>query len=425
MTDTLYTGISQLVTPRPGPQRGRAMRELSVLEDAALLVSGGLVRWVGRRAEALGAADKRDLGGVAVVPGLVDPHTHAVWAGDRLADFEARVEGVPYETVLARGGGIRSTMRATAAVSRDELVALARPRLQALRESGATTVEVKSGYGLDFEAELRMLEAVRELAAEFTLVPTLLIHVPPTKGRKDYVHGVINSLIPQVAERRTPSVWFQARSEEELFPTLAPPLASAVDVFCEKEAFSVAETRAILEAARAHGLATKLHADQFHAIGGTELACELGALSVDHLEASGPAQIAALAASSTVATVLPGVTLHLGLPAAPARALVDAGACVAVGTDLNPGSSPVFSSQLALALAVRLCGLTPAEALTACTVNAAAALGLSDRGALAPGGRADFLTLHSADWRDLAYTLGASPVRGVYVGGQPVKETPL
>lgn len=404
MTDTLYTGISQLVTPHPGPQRGRAMRELTMLEDAALLVSGGLIRWVGRWADAPRAADERDLGGVAVVPGLVDPHTHAVWAGDRLADFEARVEGVPYETILARGGGIRSTMRATAAASRDELVALARPRLQALRESGATTVEVKSGYGLDFEAELRMLEAVRELGVEFTLVPTLLIHVPPTEGRAEYVRAVCEKLIPDVSQEN---------------------LAQAVDVFCEKEAFSVEETRQILEAAKAHGLATKLHADQFHAIGGVELACELGALSVDHLEASGPAQVAALAASPTVATVLPGVTLHLGLPAAPARALVDAGACVAVGTDLNPGSSPVFSSQLALALAVRLCGLTPAEALTACTVNAAAALGLSDRGALVPGARADFLALHSADWRDLAYTLGASPVRGVYVGGQPLKEAEL
>ncbi|MEW6420166.1 MAG: amidohydrolase family protein, partial [Deinococcota bacterium] len=162
--------------------------------------------------------------------------------------------------------------------------------------------------------------------------------------------------------------------------------------------------------------------DQFHALGGTELACEMKALSVDHLEASGEAQIAALAGSRTVATVLPGVTLHLGLRAAPARRLVDAGACVAVGTDLNPGSSPLFSMGLALALAVRLNGLTPAEALTACTVNAAAALGLTDRGALVAGQRADFLALHSPDWRDLAYTLGASPVRDVFVGGQNIKK---
>ncbi|NTY02273.1 imidazolonepropionase [Deinococcus sp. JMULE3] len=396
MTETLFTNISQLVTPARDVQRGAAMRDLKVIPDAAMLVSGGVIRWVGPRADAPGNAQEHDLGGVAVVPGLIDPHTHAVWAGDRLADFEARVQGVPYEEILARGGGIRSSMRATGAASVNELVALARPRLEALRSSGATTIEVKSGYGLDFDAERRMLHAVRVLQTEFELVPSLLIHVPPTEGRAEYVQAVCHDLIPGVAR---------------------DGLATAVDVFTEREAFTVDETRAILQAAKTHGLQTKLHADQFHAIGGTELACELGALSVDHLEASGPAQIAALAASNTVATILPGVTLHLGLPAAPGRALIDAGAAVAVGTDLNPGSSPVFSTQLALALAVRLCRLTPAEALTAGTVNAAAALGLSDRGALTPGQRADFLALHSPDWRDLSYTLGANPVRNVFVDG--------
>ncbi|THF88694.1 imidazolonepropionase [Deinococcus sp. KSM4-11] len=399
MTETLFTNISQLVAASPGAQRGAAMRNLTLVSDAALLVAEGRIVWVGPRAEAPGTEQEHDLGGVAVVPGLVDPHTHAVWAGDRLADFEARVQGVPYEEILARGGGIRRSMQATGAASVDELVALARPRLAALHASGATTIEVKSGYGLDFAAELRMLEAVRTLQTEFQLQPTLLIHVPPTEHRAEYVQGVCHDLIPRVAREG---------------------LAAAVDVFCEKEAFTVEESRAILEAAMAAGLRTKLHADQFHAIGGTELACELGALSVDHLEASGPAQIAALAAANTVATIMPGVTLHLGLPAAPGRALIDAGAAVAIGTDLNPGSSPVFSAQLALALAVRLCRLTPAEALTACTVNAAAALGLSDRGALAPGQRADFLTLHSHDWRDLPYTLGTNPVRDVWVGGQLV-----
>ncbi len=398
MTETLYTNIAQLVTARPGPQRGAAMRDLQVIPDAALLVREGVIAWVGERTAAPAAAHTHDLGGVAVVPGLTDPHTHAVWAGDRLADFEARISGVPYEEILARGGGIRSTMRATAAASVEDLIALARPRLQALRASGVTTAEVKSGYGLDFGAERRMLAAVRALQPEFGLVPTLLIHVPPTEARTEYVQGVCDELIPQVAREG---------------------LAGAVDVFCEKEAFTVPETRQIFTAARAQGLKLKLHADQFHAIGGTELACELGALSVDHLEASGAAQVAALAASDTVATVLPGVTLHLGLPVAPARALIDAGAILAVGTDLNPGSSPLFSAQLALALAVRLNGLTPAEALTAGTVNAAHALGLTDRGALAPGQRADFLALHSADWRDLTYTLGGNPVRDVFTGGTP------
>ncbi|AXH00289.1 imidazolonepropionase (plasmid) [Deinococcus wulumuqiensis] len=396
MSETLFTGISQLVTPRPGPQRGAAMRELNMTEDAALLVKDGVIHWVGPAAQAPTAPETVDLGGRAVVPGLVDPHTHAVWAGDRLADWEAKLQGATYEEILARGGGIRSTMRATAAADIAELVALARPRLAALRASGATTTEVKSGYGLDFDAELRMLRAVRELQAEFELRPTLLIHVPPTEGRAEYVQGVCANLIPQVAREG---------------------LAEAVDVFTEKEAFSVEETRQIFAAARTHGLKVKLHADQFHAIGGTELACEVGALSVDHLEASGEAQIRALAASDTVATILPGVTLHLGLPAAPGRKLIDAGAIVAVGTDLNPGSSPVFSTQLALALAIRLNRLTPAEALTACTVNAAHALGLPDRGSLSAGQRADFLVLHGKDWREVAYTLGGNPVAEVFQAG--------
>ena len=401
MNETLFTGITQLVSPSPGLQRGAAMRTLNVIPDAAMLVRGGVVAWVGPAVGAPTAAKIYDLGGAAVVPGLIDPHTHAVWAGDRLADFEARVSGVAYEDILAGGGGIRRTMQATAAESAATLARLARPRLLALQASGATTTEVKSGYGLDFAAERRMLEAIRALQSEFALVPTLLIHVPPTSGRAGYVQAVCEELIPQVA---------------------AAGLAVAVDVFCEAEAFSVAETRTIFAAARRAGLPFKLHADQFQTLGGTELACELGALSVDHLEASGPAQIAALAASNTVATLLPGVTLHLGLPAAPGRRLIDAGAAVAVGTDLNPGSSPVFSTQFALALAVRLNGLTPAEALSACTVNAACALGLPDRGALAPGQRADFLVLDSPDWRDLAYTLGGSPVSSVYRGGLNVSK---
>lgn len=394
--DTLFTGVAQLATPLPGPQRGAAMGTLQVIPDAALLVRGGRVAWVGPRGGAPDADTVRDLGGRAVIPGLVDPHTHAVWAGDRLADWEARLGGANYEEILRRGGGIRSTVRHTAAASVPKLVVLARPRLAALRRSGVTTTEVKSGYGIEPQAELRMLRAVRELGKEFTLSPTLLVHVPPEDERAEYLQTVCCRLIPQAAETG---------------------LAGAVDVFTEKEAFTVEETRAIFEAARAAGLPFKVHADQFHAVGGTELACEMGALSVDHLEASGPAQIAALAASSTVATLLPGVTLHLGLPAAPGRALIDAGACVAVGSDLNPGSSPLFSAGLTLALAVRLCGLSPAEALTAGTVNAAAALGLRDRGSLSPGQKADFCVLEGSDWREAVYALGLPPLR-VFVGGK-------
>lgn len=401
-SEVLLTGIAQLATPHPSKQRGDNMRKLIVLEDAAMLLRAGHIVWVGRASDAPSCPNHHDLGQVAVIPALVDPHTHAVWAGDRLADFEARVAGVPYEQILARGGGIRSTMRATAAASVAELVDLARPRLAALLASGATTIEVKSGYGLHLDAEERMLQAIALLSHEFagTLYPTLLIHVPPTEDRATYVEEVCRQWIPALATSK---------------------LIRAVDVFCEKEAFSLDETRQILMAARFHDLDVKLHADQFHPLGGTELACQLGALSVDHLEASTQAQIMALAQSETVATILPGVTLHLGLAAAAGRALIDAGAAVAIGTDLNPGSSPLFSAQMALALAVRLCGLTPAEALSAGTVNAAAALHLDDRGALAPGQRADFLVLEGQDWRNIAYGLGHQVIKEVWISGQKVQ----
>jgi len=401
----LFTNISQLVTPTgAGPKRGQEHSQLTTISDAALLVGpAGLIEWLGPAAQAP-QAETIDLNGRAVLPGLVDPHTHAVWAGERLADFEARASGTAYEEILRRGGGIRSTMRATQAASQAELVEAALPRLARLTASGATTIEVKSGYGFTAEAELRMLEAIRELRQllPVRLVATLLIHVPPAAPgeREAYVDMVVSELIPEAARRG---------------------LATAVDVFTEAESFTVAETRRMLEAARERGLKTKLHADQFHAIGGTELAVELGALSVDHLEASGQAQLDALAGSGTVGTVLPGVTLHLGLHAAPGRALIDAGGSVAVGTDLNPGSSPVPSAALVQALAVRLNGLKPAEALSAGTVNAAAALGLDGPGRLEVGCPADFIVLSSGDWRELSYDLSGGAVKSVWVGGHRVE----
>lgn len=405
--DKLFVHIAQIVTPlRLGIHRGGEMAQVQVLPDAAIAVQEGKVVWVGRRADWQGQAQETiDLGGRAVAPGLIDPHTHAVWAGDRLDDFEARAQGVSYEEILARGGGIYHTIRCTAQASIERLVALAAPRIIRLMRSGATTIEIKSGYGLTPEAELKILEAIAQLPAEIArqgntppdIVPTLLIHVPPREGREEYLQGVCRVLIPEVVRRG---------------------LARAVDIFIEREAFTVQEAEQVLRTAKACGLDIKVHADQFHAVGGVELAVQLGALSADHLEASGEAQIRALASSSTVATILPGVSLHLGLPPAPARALIEAGAAVALGTDLNPGSSPLFSMQLALALAVRLNRLTPTEALAAGTVNAAAALGLTDRGALVPGARADFLVLASPDWRDLPYTLGGQPVEAVYISGR-------
>jgi len=402
-TELLITGVSQLITAEGAEaKRGRAMGALTMVKDAAMAVSGGRIAWVGKASDWTGqAAAVVDVGGAAVVPGLIDPHTHAVWAGDRLADFEARTSGATYEEILAAGGGIRSTVRATAAASVDELVLLAKPRIDALMRSGATTIEVKSGYGFSPAAEIAMLEAIDALAgsSRVRVLATLLIHIPPVDGseRRAYVEQVCGELIPEVARRG---------------------LASAVDVFVEREAWQVSEAEEIFAAAKLHGLAVKLHSDQFHSIGGVELGVRLGALSVDHLEAAGVAQIESLAASGTIATILPGVSLHLGIPAASGRKLIDAGAAVAVGTDLNPGSSPLFSSAAALALSVRMNGLTAQEALVAGTVNAACALGLGDRGRLEVGCAADFLVLDSSDWRELVYALGTNPVREVWVDGR-------
>ena len=403
--DLLVRGISQLATALgQGPMRGAAMRQLSVLENTAIAIADSRILWAGPEAEWSGHAERTlDVGNRAVVPGLVDPHTHAVWAGDRLADFEARISGVPYEAILARGGGIWSTIRATAAASEEELVELAKPRIDALVRSGATTIEVKSGYGFSPEAELRMLRVIRGLATttRARLIPTLLIHVPPRNAseRAACVSAICQTLIPEVA---------------------AQNLARAVDVFVEKEAWSAAEAEPIFASARQHGLGIKLHTEQFHRVGGLELGLRMNALSIDHLEACSEEQIAEVGRSATTATILPGVSLHLGLPPAPGRALIDAGAAVAVGTDLNPGSSPLFSMSGALALAVRLNRLNAQEALVAGTINAAAALGLSDLGRIEPGLPADFLVLEDSDWRSLVYTLGANPVREVWIGGQKV-----
>lgn len=403
MTDLLLTGISQLVTaPGPGPRRGSAMGVLSITHDVAVAIDAGRIAWLGPQSEWRGQAKETiDLGGCAVVPGLVDPHTHAVWSGDRLSDFEARSAGATYEEILAAGGGIWHTIRQTADKTCEEMAALALPRIDALVRSGATTIEVKSGYGYSPAAELRMLEAIKLLSArtQARLVPTLLIHIcPEERGAcEEYRDRICSELIPEVVRRG---------------------LAVAVDIFVEQHAWSAEDAAIILACARSHELEIKLHTEQFQRVGGLELGLRMNALSIDHLEVCSPEQCSAVAASSTVAVILPGVGLHLGLAAAPGRALIDAGAAVAVGTDLNPGSSPVFSTAVAMALAVRLNGLTPQEALTAATVNAAAALNCPEAGRLEVGLPADLLVLESSDWRDLLYTLGKNMVKEVWISGR-------
>jgi len=405
--DLLITGISQLVTARGrGAKHGAAMRELEVIEGASLAIASGVIVWAGRSCDWAGQASATiDLEARAVVPALIDPHTHAVWAGDRLADFDARTSGKSYEDILKAGGGIRSSIRATAAATQEELVHLAAPRIASLLHSGATTIEVKSGYGFDPSVEIAMLEAIQTLRASTPacILSTLLIHIPPTNAldRASYVANVCNSLIPEVASRN---------------------LASAIDIFVEREAWHVEEAEVMLSCARLHGMDMKLHTEQFQQIGGLELGVRMGVLSVDHLEACAPEQLALLASSSTIATILPGVSLHLGIAAAPGRQLVDAGAAVAVGTDLNPGSSPLFSAAAALALAVRLNGLTASEALIAGTVNAACAVGIKDAGRIEAGLEADFLVLEGSDWRELVYALGANPIREVWIHGKRIEQ---
>ena len=404
----LLVGARQVVTCR-GParaRRGREAGEVEVLRNAAVLIDAGRIRAVapyGELREAHAGAVVEEVRGV-LFPGLVDAHTHAVFGAPRLADHERRALGEDYKTIAALGGGILESVRDVRARAEAELVALTRDRVRSLATHGSTTIEIKSGYGLDPASELKELRVIRALAATepFTLVPTFLgaHEVPPEfrDRRADYVRLLADELIPTVARER---------------------LAVACDVFCEPGVFDLTETRAILTAAKRHGLAVKLHADELEGSGGAELAAELGALSADHLAGISDAGIRALAKSETIAVLLPATMVFLGIGRrAPARRLVEAGAAVALATDFNPGSSPTVSLPLVMALAVSQLGLSHAEAVTAVTTNAAAALGLAgDRGQIAAGMRADLVAFDVADWREVAYWIGANLVTAVWTGG--------
>jgi len=387
-------------------RRGRELAEVEVLKDAAVLIEDGRIRAVAPYAklrDAHAGAVAEEVRGV-LFPGFVDCHTHAVFGAPRLEDHERRALGEDYRTIAERGGGILQSVRDARARAEEELVKLTRARVATLLAHGATTIEVKSGYGLDPATELKLLRVIRATAASepAALVPTFLgaHEVPPEfrTRRADYVRLLCDDLIPTVAREH---------------------LAVACDVFCEPGVFDVAEARAILGAARAHGLGLKLHADEFAGSGGAELAAELGALSADHLAAISDAGIRALAASDTVAVLLPATMVFLGSRRqAPARRLVEAGAAVALATDFNPGSSPTVSLPLVMVLGVSQLGLRHAEVLTGVTVNAAAALGLAaDRGQLAPGFRADLVSCDVSDWREVAYWMGANLVTAVWTGG--------
>jgi imidazolonepropionase len=396
----LIRDLDQLVTPagRGAPLRGSALADVEWIDDAYVLCDGPVVQAVGRMAE-LGPLDghvrELDGRGLCAVPGLVDCHTHACFAGDRVEEFALRASGAGYEELQAAGGGILATVRATRAAGVPELNRLVRRHAGWMLRAGTTTFEAKSGYGLDRETELASLRAIAAAGG----VPTWLgAHaVPPEFDDAEvYVDFLLAEVLPE-----------------------ATGLAEAADVFLERGAFDAAQARRYLEACRAAGLALRLHGDQFTEAGAVPLAIELGARSVDHLEATGAAGVQALARSEVTGVLLPASALVLDRPMPPARELVDAGAPIALATDFNPGSAFCESLPLVTALACTQLRLTPAEALAACTVNAAHVLGRADRiGRIAPGFAADVTLLDAPDWRYLAYHLGVDVVGAVVKDGE-------
>ena len=382
------------------PLRGRALGELDLIENGYVLCNGATIEAVGRMSE-LGLVDSDvedvDGSGLCAIPGLVDCHTHPAFGGDRVDEFSLRAGGAGYEELHAAGGGILSTVRATREAGEEGLRRAVERHRDWMLGAGTTTFEGKSGYGLDRETELASLRAVEAAGG----VPTFLgAHsTPPEFADADaYLDFLLADVLPDAAR-----------------------VAEAADVFLERGAFDAAQARRYLEACREHGLALRLHGDQFTEAGAIPLAVELGARSVDHLEATGPDGIAALAASDVTGVLLPASALFLGRPMPPGRALVDAGAAVALATDFNPGSAFCESLPVVMSLAATQLKLSPAEALSACTVNAAHVLGRADRiGRLAPGCAADVVLLDAPDWRYVAYHLAGDVVATVIKDGAAV-----
>jgi imidazolonepropionase len=387
------------------------MADLGIIPEGAIAIRDGRVLAVGPYADLRGrvhADSVFDAGGRVVMPGFVDPHTHLVWAGARADEFEMRISGATYMEIMAAGGGIMSTVRHTRSASLEELVTQTRLRLDRLLAHGTTTVEIKTGYGLNLQDELKQLSAIRRLQADCpgTLVPTFLgAHAVPAeyKGQADaYVDLVVEKILPA------------AVSVE------GPP--SFCDVFCEDGAFSLEQSRRVLEAAKALGLGLKIHVDEFRPLGGTRLAVELGAISADHLVSTPPDEIELIAQSDTIAVALPGTPFGLGHhDYTPARALIEAGGAVALATDCNPGTCWCESIQLMMVLACRNMAMTPAEVISAATINAAHAVGLGYQvGSLEPGKRADLIVASVPSYPHLAYRFGTNLIDAVFVAGQPV-----
>jgi imidazolonepropionase len=414
--DFLVHNCGEIVTASgTQPARGAAARELRRIERGAVAAADGLIVAVGPERDVAARTRLRrggvalDAGGRSVVPGFVDPHTHAVFGRPRAAEYAARLEGKSYKEIAAAGGGIHASVRDLRARSREELIDLALPRLHTMLAHGTTTVEIKTGYGLNLEDEIKVLQVIEQLRARVpqTLVATFLgAHEIPLEFRTDrgaYVRLVIDTMIPAAAR-----------------------LAEFNDVFCEPSVFTLEESEAILRAGAACGLRPKLHADELEPYGAAELACKMGAVSADHLLYVSDAGVRALAESPTVAVLLPGTSFGLGSGRwAPARRLLDAGAAVAIATDFNPGSSYTESMQTAWSLACSMLRMTPGEGLVAATLNAAAAVGRAgSHGSLEPGKRCDLVVLHCEDYREVPYHFGVNNVRAVVAGGRMVWTDP-
>jgi imidazolonepropionase len=403
--------IGQLITlAGPShPRVGKELRELSIIENGALVIEDGRITAAGTRedlASQISDADTViDAEGRCVTPGFVDAHTHPVFAGNRAAEFEQRIAGATYQQIAAAGGGILRTVALTRAASEDDLLAAARHHRNWMMRAGTTTVEAKSGYGLDRDTELKMLRVLRRLNDEgpARIIPTLLAAhtIPPEFAgqREEYVRFIAEKLIPEVASQK---------------------LAKYCDAFCDDHAFTVDECRTVLKAAQSNGLGLRIHAEQFRPGTGASLAAELGATTADHLETVTEETLTQLRTAGVQPVLLPGSVFCLRRTEyPPARAMIEAGLAIVLATDFNPGSSPVSSIPFMMSLACLQMGVTPAEALTAATINAAYSLGLgSEIGSLEAGKQADFLIHEFSDYRELAYFVAAPLRPRVFVGGK-------
>ena len=410
--DLIVDNIGQLVTcaSPDGPKRGNAMRDAGMIVDAAIAIADGKFAGVGTAneiRERFESDEILDAKGRTVCPGFVDPHTHIVFAGDRLDEFELKIKGADYLEILAKGGGIISTVRYTRVASVDELVELGLKRLDKMLACGTTTCEIKTGYGLDTETELKMLTVIDELDRlhAIDIVSTFLpAHAVPPEFRENpdgYVDLICDEMLPLAYDRLSGRPTF-------------------VDVFCEKNAFDVEQSRRVLQTAKDLGFALKAHVDEFTNLGGSRLAIDMGATSIDHLDAISDDEVALLAKSDTIGIVTPTVNFNFGSAHfADARRLIDAGCAVALSTDCNPGSAPCPSQTMAMAIACRYQKLLPAEVLNAATINAAHAIGLgSTHGSIEVGKEADLLVLDAVDYRLIAYEFGGNVIHRVIKHGE-------